>query len=342
MGDIKYGSNWWNRWQPQGCRCWGNNGSSFTGAKCDKAPDNLKVYDSFYSGEDGYYLAEVPSDQMANEMLKEILATPRAERPAYWQGRNVPVNMRGLFWTSYNNGVTSFLHNQPGQITDGGKKLKSNTVVFGQNVWSWSTTTLYTVVDLVHLNYEFIFSRADAGSVSVEANGSNDPDRADIIPHFRKIGVTIPGWLSEFTMKAETHCANCRAFDGVNNPHAGTMDHPVTPTDQLNPEEKSAQQCKPNECWRRYTTVTDEGGDSSWEYDLTKIVDEYGEKVEPGFSNWVKSLQKEDRGDLTGTDKSLLARCMPNNPSCKGDTQPGQVGVQGGTAMLYSHLKLWQ
>lgn len=349
MGDIRYGSRWWNWWKPEGCTCWESRweqnaqtgDARYTGGSCDRTPNGLKVHDSYYDGgENGYYLVEVPSHLLAQEMLKEVMALPVQDRPAYWRSRNIPENMRGLWWTDYNRGVTSFLHNQPA-TTDAGGKLITDTVVYGSNVWAWSTTTLYTVVDLLNLNYLFKFEDRDR-------SGDGVVDFANIIPQFTSgvptSGIDVSQWLTAFTMAAETHCANCRAPDAANNPNAGTAGHTPIATAQLSAAQKDAQVCRDSDssaagggvtpgrqqCWRRYTSVGGPDRPSVWDYDLIKIVDQWGQPVEPGFSNWVAAVRAEDRGDgLGGSDKVLLARCMPGNANCQGDNQPGTVGVQG-------------
>merc|ERR1719174_1914969 len=190
---------------------------------------------------------------------------------------------------------------------DAAGKLVTDTVVYGSNVWAWSTTTLYTVVDLLNLNYLFKFEDRDG-------SGDGVVDFADIIPQFTSgvptRGIDVSQWLTAFTMAAETHCANCRAPDAANNANAGTAGHTPIATAQLSAAQKDAQVCRDS--------------------DLIKIVDQWGQPVEPGFSNWVAAVRAEDRGDgLGGSDKVLLARCMPGNANCQGDNQPGTVGVQG-------------
>lgn len=313
MGSISYNRRWWG-WWPNGCHCWNNwQGQAFTGDDCSRTPNGLKIHDSYYGGgQQGYYLVEVPAAGIAKEMLTELYSaknngylgkTGDAAAEQYWADRNVPTEMRGLWWTDYNNGLTSFLHNQPATTNAG--KLESNTIVYGQNVWSWSTTTLYTVVDLLNLNYLFKLEDTDSdGKV----------DHADIIPRFNNAansdGISVSQWLTAFTMKSYDKCPNCLA----NGPGAG------------NGGVDSAQSCPADQCWRRYTSTG--GGDSVWEYDLIKIVDQHGNKIEPGFSNWRASLIAEGRSSLGGTDLSLLPKCMPDNPTCRGDNSPGVVGVQ--------------
>jgi len=350
MGDIRYGSRWWNWWKPEGCTCWESKweqnsqtgDAHYQGGSCDRTPNGLKVHDSYYDGgESGYYLVEVPAHLLAQEMLKEVMALPAADRPAYWQSRNVPENMRGLWWTDYNNGVTSFLHNQPAVTEQATGKLVTDTVVYGSNVWAWSTDTLYTLVDLLNLNYEFSFSDTD---------GSGQVDHAEIVPQFTRgnpaSGLDVPTWLTRFTMGAASHCVNCRAYDAAGNPNAGTAGHTPVGEAAMTGAQRAAQACEDytsagggttpgsEQCWRRYTTslTADASAPSQWDYDLIKIVDQWGQPIEPGFSNWVTSLRAEARASsgMGGSDKVLLARCMPGNTNCQGDNQPGVVHVQGG------------
>jgi len=316
LGDAKF--SWWGGYR--GCKCYSgiaNSGSS--DRTCDMTNDGFEIHDGYYGGEDGTYLIKVPAEKLANEMMKELYMAREQgyngkkgdlASEQYWVDRKIPPQMRGLWWTDYNNGLTSFLHNQETPTTSfktlsaNDDEVQSTTKVWGQNVWSWDSDTLYKIVKGTHLAYQFNFHK----TCPADANTCKQDDEynwADITPRFEGPGWVVPRWLTHFSMRPATNCRNCAA-----DPNS----QPVIIGEDA---ATAANACQLNTCWRRETALGEEHGTSKWDYDLIKVVDQHGRKIEPHFTNWKNSLTKETGGS------ALLQRCMPTpggKNQCAGDT----------------------
>lgn len=334
LGDAKY--SWWGKYED--CECYTNitTSNDGSGQSCDQTVEGgFKIHGGYYGGEDGTFLIEVGADALPNEMLKELYKvlqpnfkyeglTDKGEKAdRYWGKRNVPEQMRGLWWTDYNNGLTSFLHNTDTQVVaspEGGAALQSTTKVWGQNVWSWDSDTLYKIVKGTHLAYEFkFFDTCPASASTCEDNQADQYKWADITPHFTGPQWRVPTWLTHFTMRPATHCRNC-----AQNPQSQVT---IVGAADARDDGPNSNRCIQDTCWRRETAVGASNGPSVWDYDLIKVIDAQGEKIEPHYTNWVNSLTAE-----VGQPISLLQRCMPTlegQKHCAGDTDTSVDGFGG-------------
>lgn len=298
----------------QSCDCYGDIQNSGGDRKCDQTSDGFKIHGAYYGGSHGTYLIEVPAENLRNEMLKELYHVPRAQRPAYWAGRNIPEQMRGLWWTDYNNGLTSFLHNTNNIQVNAGH-LRTTTKVWGQNVWSWDSDTLYKlIVKPTELKYQFDFYQqcpATGAATCTQGGQPGDYRWASITPIFTQINLPADAILNRlnlpFTMRPVTDCNMCADQQHTIKQLEYTVTDADVATGHFNCAQSSGQQ---DTCWRRET-----GG---WTYDLIKVVDQYGDKIQPHYDNWVASLRR-----AVGSDVSLLQRCIPTAEGladCDGDT----------------------
>jgi len=259
----------------QRCDCYGDIQNSGGDRKCDQTSDGFKIHGAYYGGSHGTYLIEVPAENLRNEMLKELYLVPRAERPAYWAGRNIPEQMRGLWWTDYNYGLTSFLHNTGNEQVDAGH-LRTTTKVWGQNVWSWDSDTLYKlIVKPTELKYQFDFYQqcpATGAATCTQGGQPGDYRWASITPIFTRIDLPADAILNRlnlpFTMRPVTDCNMCADQQHTIKQLEYTVTDADVATGHFNCAQSSGQQ---DTCWRRET-----GG---WTYDLIKVVDQYGDQI---------------------------------------------------------------
>jgi len=120
---------------------------------------------------------------------------------------------------------------------------------------------------------------------------SREYDWAEIVPS--------PGG---FSMGKESYSPQCGNYDAKNNPDAGKTSINPTSNSDLTLAQKRTRRCGHDEVWRRYTNPvgsvekgTTKRPTLGFTYDVVKIVDEYGNKIQPNFDNWVSALEKKGR-----------------------------------------------
>lgn len=217
--------------------------------------------------------------------------------------------MYGIWWTSYDVTVNTWLYDKPATEKDG--VLTTITHMKDANTWSAKDNSLsssapgtdeqaikdYTRTYTTDFAYTFQFSKI---------HSSNLYNYAKI-----KLSKKIYGYLASFNMKAETVCSQCREYDQTYNPDAGnkTKHGPHEDFSKLSPAATKAQTCNNyttsggsvepgrDQCWRRYTNffyprVGPDTKKASLVYDVIKIVDQYGDVIQPNFNNWKSALAK--------------------------------------------------
>ena len=149
--------------------------------------------------------------------------------------------------------------------------------------------------------------------------GSKEWNWANVSPSYK--GHTLPegNGMIDFAMFAEKSCANCRK-KSAKNPNAGSAFSTFSFTERLGLHgDKAAQTCQDyrtegghvepaeNQCWGRISKVgakieagNEKTPQAGFRYDVVKVVDEYGDKIQPNFDNWVAALK------ITGRSYVLL------------------------------------
>lgn len=244
-------------------------------------------------------LRKVTPDRLVSEILGPVMRRTRFSRPSVWEKTNLPKSMRGIWWHSYTTTVNTFLHNRPAQLKN--EKLISTVHVKNANVWSAKDTPLVCgegckgtdqqgISDYKNnrrgdFKYTFHFSKLP---------GSREYNWAEITPA-----------LGSFAMGKDTHSPQCGYHDARSNPDAGKASVNPIPTSDLTFAQKRTRRCGRDEVWRRYTkfvgSVKEGETDKptiGFTYDVIKIVDQYGDKIQPNFDNWVSALKKKGQSHI--------------------------------------------
>jgi len=241
--------------------------------------------------------------------------------------------MRGIWWHSYTTTVNTFLYDEPPKTTLTsflGSKTKTAVDLMHANAWSSKDQGFqggtspaedetavkdYTANRKNSFKYVFNFDKID---------GSSEYNWAHVMPSI--YGQESPSKM--FAMYATDVCANCREQSASNNPKAGSAHARTVMSKSLTGAQTKAQTCQDfetasgntepaqDQCWRRISNLAFgdiKTGDKSvptigFSYDVIKIVDQYGDKIQPNFDNWVAALRKINRdyivlptGDCTDT-----------------------------------------
>jgi hypothetical protein len=224
-----------------------------------------------------------------DDVIRKMLAGASTTK---WRKTGVPKKMWGLWWATYTTTVNTFLHNRRATTRRG---VVSTTDRLGQaNVWTdvslkklgGNLGEIKTGAKNTDFRYRFDFEKKSPSTLHNEqASSDGDFNYADVTPN-----LPIFGPDSKFWMEAEDTCSNCGRFDSANNPSGGKKGSFPSATSSLSSAQKSARRCKKDTCWRRYSKVL---GFIPLTYDLVKIADQFGNKIQPNFDNWKSALEKE-------------------------------------------------